>query len=56
VLPVLQLGLPDEFIEHGDPGKLLAQVGLDATGIERSIRGAYAALLDVDTEPMSRPT
>jgi 1-deoxy-D-xylulose-5-phosphate synthase len=23
-LPVLQLGLPDEFIEHGDPAKLLA--------------------------------
>jgi 1-deoxy-D-xylulose-5-phosphate synthase len=35
--PVLQLGLPDEFIEHGDPGKLLALVGLDAAGIEQSI-------------------
>ena len=27
--PVLQLGLPDEFIEHGDPVKLLAMVGLE---------------------------
>ena len=36
--PVLQLGLPDSFIEHGDPGKLLAQQGLDAAGIEASIR------------------
>jgi 1-deoxy-D-xylulose-5-phosphate synthase len=37
--PVLQLGLPDAFIEHGDPAKLLALQGLDAAGIERSVRG-----------------
>ena len=36
--PVLQLGLPDVFIEHGDPAKLLALQGLDAVGIEASIR------------------
>ena len=35
--PVLSLGLPDEFIEHGDPGRLLAQCGLDAVGIEQAI-------------------
>jgi 1-deoxy-D-xylulose-5-phosphate synthase len=35
---VLQLGLPDAFIEHGDPAKLLALQGLDAAGIERSVR------------------
>ncbi len=35
--PVLTLGLPDIFIEHGDPAKLLANCGLDAAGIERSI-------------------
>jgi 1-deoxy-D-xylulose-5-phosphate synthase len=35
--PVLQLGLPDAFIEHGDPAKLLALQGLDAAGIEASI-------------------
>ncbi|MEY4469838.1 MAG: 1-deoxy-D-xylulose-5-phosphate synthase [Pseudomonadota bacterium] len=35
---VLQLGLPDAFIEHGDPAKLLALQGLDAAGIEASIR------------------
>ena len=35
--PVLRLGLPDEFIEHGDPAKVLALVGLDAAGIEQSI-------------------
>jgi 1-deoxy-D-xylulose-5-phosphate synthase len=44
-LPVLQLGLPDEFIEHGDPAKLLANVGLDAVGIERSIRERFTDLL-----------
>ena len=36
-LPVLQLGLPDRFVEHGDPAKLLALCGLDAAGIEASI-------------------
>jgi 1-deoxy-D-xylulose-5-phosphate synthase len=35
---LLQLGLPDVFIEHGDPAKLLAMQGLDAGGIERSVR------------------
>lgn len=37
VKPLLQLGLRDEFIEHGDPAKLLALQGLDAAGIERAI-------------------
>lgn len=44
-IPVLQLGLPDEFIEHGDPVKLLAGVGLDAAGIESSIRQRFADVL-----------
>ncbi len=35
---VLLLGLPDRFIDHGDPGKLLASVGLDAEGIVKSVR------------------
>ncbi|MDR5761900.1 1-deoxy-D-xylulose-5-phosphate synthase [Caballeronia sp. LZ035] len=39
--PVLQLGLPDVFIDHGDPAKLLASVGLDAAGIARSIRERF---------------
>jgi 1-deoxy-D-xylulose-5-phosphate synthase len=34
---VLTLGLPDEFIEHGDPAKLLALRGLDAVGIEQAM-------------------
>ncbi|WP_457390239.1 1-deoxy-D-xylulose-5-phosphate synthase [Roseateles sp. P5_E1] len=36
-VPVLQLGLPDEFVEHGDPAKLMSLCGLDAAGIEASI-------------------
>ena len=42
--PVLQLGLPDEFIEHGDPAKLLALQGLDAAGMEKSIRQRWPDL------------
>ena len=42
-IPVLQLGLPDAFVEHGDPAKLLAQCGLDATGIEQSIQRRFGA-------------
>jgi 1-deoxy-D-xylulose-5-phosphate synthase len=40
--PVLLLGLPDRFIDHGDPARLLASVGLDAAGITRSIQGLLA--------------
>ena len=35
---VLNLGLPDAFVEHGKPAELLAECGLDADGIEASIR------------------
>jgi 1-deoxy-D-xylulose-5-phosphate synthase len=38
VKPILHLGLPDQFIDHGDPAHLLASVGLDAKGIAASIR------------------
>ncbi len=38
VTPILHLGLPDRFIDHGDQNALLAGVGLDAAGIERSVR------------------
>ena len=41
--PVLMLGLPDQFIEHGDPAKLLSLCGLDAAGIEKAIRDRLAA-------------
>ncbi len=34
---LLQLGLPDRFIDHGDHAKLLAMQGLDAQGIAQSV-------------------
>ncbi|MBU4500471.1 MAG: 1-deoxy-D-xylulose-5-phosphate synthase, partial [Gammaproteobacteria bacterium] len=37
-VPVLHLGLPDRFIEHGDVPTMLAECGLDSTGIERAVR------------------
>ena len=43
VVPVLQLGLPDRFVDHGDHAQLLAECGLDAAGIGRSIRERLAA-------------
>ena len=42
--PLLQLGLQDEFTEHGDPAVLLALQGLDAAGIEASINTRFSAL------------
>jgi 1-deoxy-D-xylulose-5-phosphate synthase len=38
VKPLLQLGLPDQFIDHGDAQQLLASCGLDAAGIVASVR------------------
>ncbi|UTH73427.1 1-deoxy-D-xylulose-5-phosphate synthase [Chromobacterium sp. IIBBL 290-4] len=41
-VPALQLGLPDDYVEHGDPALLLKNCGLDAAGIENSIRQRLA--------------
>ncbi|MGC4094352.1 MAG: 1-deoxy-D-xylulose-5-phosphate synthase [Polyangiaceae bacterium] len=38
VLPVLNLGIPDAFIEHASPAEMLTFCGLDAGGIEGAIR------------------
>ncbi|NYT86591.1 1-deoxy-D-xylulose-5-phosphate synthase [Pollutimonas harenae] len=43
--PVLQLGLPDIFIDHGDQAAILAELGLNAAGIEASIRERFPNLL-----------
>ena len=37
-IPVLNLGLPDLYIEHDKPASMLAECGLDAAGIEAAIR------------------
>jgi len=44
-VPVLQLGLPDVFIDHGDQAVLLAAQGLDAGGVEAAIRQRFTDLL-----------
>lgn len=38
MVPIVHLGLPDKFIDHGDHQVLLAREGLDAKGIEAAIR------------------
>ncbi len=40
--PVLQLGLPDRFIDHGDVRSLLAMNGLDADGITAAIQNRFS--------------
>ena len=37
VMPVLNLGLPDTFVDHANHGQQLASVGLDSEGIRASI-------------------
>ena len=36
-VPLLSLGLPDSFLEHGEPTQMLIACGLDAAGIVASI-------------------
>ena len=36
--PIVRLGLPDRFVEHGERGELLASLGLDAAGIAGACR------------------
>ena len=43
--PVLTLGVADVFTEHGDPVKLLTELGLDATGIRASITQRFPHLV-----------
>jgi 1-deoxy-D-xylulose-5-phosphate synthase len=45
-LPVLQLGLSDQFLEHAAREELLAHEGLDAVGIEHSVRLRFGTLID----------
>jgi 1-deoxy-D-xylulose-5-phosphate synthase len=44
LIPTLNIGLPDQFIEHGDPNKLLADLGLDVAGIKQSILAKLSKL------------
>ncbi|WP_343575260.1 MULTISPECIES: 1-deoxy-D-xylulose-5-phosphate synthase [Pseudomonas] len=42
--PILHLGLPDYYVEHAKPAQMLAECGLDAAGIERSVSARLEAL------------
>ncbi len=44
VKPVLNLGLSDRFLAHGEHGDMLKDEGLDASGIAHSIRAFLAKL------------
>ena len=52
VKPLLQLGLSDTFIEHGDHAKLLALQGLDAAGIQQAVQRRFAALIEPGRPPL----
>ena len=36
--PVLRLGVPDTYISHAKPARILAELGLDAAGIDAAVR------------------
>ncbi len=42
-VPLLQLGLPDTNLDHGDPAQLLAECGLDAAGIANAVAARFGA-------------
>ncbi|TDJ75030.1 1-deoxy-D-xylulose-5-phosphate synthase [Pseudomonas putida] len=44
VKPLLNLGLPDIYVEHAKPAQMLAECGLDVTGIEASVKARMAKL------------
>jgi 1-deoxy-D-xylulose-5-phosphate synthase len=50
-LPVLNLGLPDTWLEHGDPAHVSAAAGLDAAGLLRSMRERFGSLLGQADSP-----
>jgi 1-deoxy-D-xylulose-5-phosphate synthase len=41
---IRRLGIPDQFIEHGERGELLADLGLDAAGLARACRRAHDSI------------
>ncbi len=47
--PLLQLGLPDQFIEHGDYSLLMTKCGLDVEGIANSIKQRFPAVLAINS-------
>ncbi|MFQ6313556.1 1-deoxy-D-xylulose-5-phosphate synthase [Lysobacter capsici] len=54
VLPVLHLGLPDEFQHHASREQLLAEAGLDAASIRASVLKRWPQLLAVPPQTAIR--
>ncbi len=50
-VPMLHLGLPDRFVDHGEQAQLLRLEGLDAAGIERSARERFPDLCAAAAAP-----
>ena len=44
-IPVLNLGIPDQYIEGAKPSEMYAQIGLDAAGIETRIQERFGLLI-----------
>lgn len=47
------LGIPDAFVEHGERGELLADLGLDPAGIASTCRGLHERFTSVDHAEVS---
>jgi 1-deoxy-D-xylulose-5-phosphate synthase len=50
-VPVLRLGIPDEFIQHGKREKLLEMLELDGPGVARNVR-SFVSGVPLDAGPM----
>jgi 1-deoxy-D-xylulose-5-phosphate synthase len=53
IVPILHLGLPDHYIDHGKQEKILAAIGLDSDGISRSISARITLLLNAKNKKVS---
>jgi len=42
--PLLQLGLPDYYVEHAKPSEMIRECGLDAAGIEAAVKARLGRL------------
>jgi 1-deoxy-D-xylulose-5-phosphate synthase len=52
LIPLLQLGMPDAFVDHGDPAQLIANCGLDVRGIVASVNSRFGQRR---TDPLAKP-
>ena len=50
--PLLQLGLPDRFPDHGEPAAILREFGLDGPGITQSVARRFPP---PDIRPVAKP-